>query len=76
MNYFQMKNIPNVWLKYGFIERKVHPTAHSIRNRNLGDGNNLMNWVIEGSNTDQENDWTLLDTRQNNKGQGKSLEPH
>ena len=53
----------NSWLKYDFIKRKVHPTGYLITTRNDFDMHHPRNWVIEGSNND--NDWIILDTRQN-----------
>ena len=65
--YFQSNNQQNDWLKYDFINRKVHPTHYSIKTRNSGGGHHPKNWVIEGSNTgsDIESEWTVLDSRQN-----------
>lgn len=55
----------NSWLKYDFKNKKVHPTYYSIRTREdyYEKCYNPKTWVIEGSNTDIENDWTLLDSR-------------
>ena len=54
-------------LKFDFIERKIHPSYFSIRTWNNSKGHShLQNWVIEGSNTNKENDWVILDSRNNN----------
>lgn len=56
----------NAWLKYDFKDRKVHPTFYSIRTYSAGIGNShLRSWVIEGSNTNNDNDWKVLDSRNN-----------
>ena len=64
-HYFQSKNEPNSWIKYDFQERTVRPTHYSIRTRPDGGkgDNHPKNWIIEGSNTDQEDDWIILDSR-------------
>lgn len=53
------------WLMYDFGELKIHPTHYTIRSR--GDGgkgyHHLQSWVIEGSNSGNENDWKILDSR-------------
>lgn len=64
-NYFHARVESNVWLKYDFKDRKVRPTHYSIRSRRDDSKGNPMNFVIEGSNTDQENDWIILDTQNN-----------
>lgn len=58
-------NLPNSWLKYDFIGSKVRPTHYLIRSKHdlLKGCCHLKTWVIEGSNSDQENDWKILDTR-------------
>lgn len=65
-SYFCTKNEQNAWIKYDFKDRKVHPTHYSIRTKNGGKGNcHLQNWIIEGSNTDRDDDWKKLDSRNN-----------
>lgn len=65
-NDFMSENIENSWLKYDFKNKKVCPTYYIIRSINACEGNGqLMNWVIEGSNSDSSNDWTILDSRNN-----------
>ena len=66
-NYFQSSNQANSWIKYDFINSKVQPTHYSIRNRHDYNGCHLRNWVIEGSNSggENENEWTVLDSHQN-----------
>lgn len=66
-HYFESANFANSWLKYDFVDRKVHPTHYSLRSRHEGGRgcNHLMSWVIEGSNSDNDSDWKILDTRQN-----------
>lgn len=63
-NFFHSNPQVNAWVKYDFINSKVQPTHYSIRNRNNHEGNFLRNWVIEGSNSDDENKWTILDSHQ------------
>ncbi|KAK8891019.1 hypothetical protein M9Y10_028222 [Tritrichomonas musculus] len=64
-HYFESQNKQNSWLKYDFKELKVHPTHYTIRTRhdNGKGGYHLKNWVIEGSNSDDDNDWKILDQR-------------
>lgn len=58
---FISQDVENSWLKYDFINKKVRPTYYIIKV--LGKSPN--SWVIEGSNSDQSNDWTILDSREN-----------
>ncbi|KAK8876532.1 hypothetical protein M9Y10_006749 [Tritrichomonas musculus] len=66
-HYFQSKNEPNSWLKYDFLDSSVRPTFYTIRTRPEGGkgDNHPKNWVIEGSNTDNDDDWKILDERNN-----------
>lgn len=66
-NYFQSKNEQNSWIKYDFKERKVKPTYYSIKTRPDGGkgDNHPKNWVIEGSNSGEDEDWKILDSRNN-----------
>ncbi|KAK8835519.1 hypothetical protein M9Y10_044361 [Tritrichomonas musculus] len=58
-------NTINSFLVYDFKDKKVKPTNYSIRSRSTSKGDfQLKNWVIEGSNTGQ-NDWKILDTQNN-----------
>lgn len=64
-HYFCSLNYANQWLKYDFTRFKIRPNYYSIRTRHdHGSGySHLKNWVIEGSNTDNEDDWKILDER-------------
>lgn len=54
----------NAWLKYDFLNKKVHPIGYSIKSTFENKGYwHPVNWVIEGSNTDLTNDWVILDSR-------------
>lgn len=53
----------NTWLKYDFINNKIRPTCYSIRSRGDCIYNNPTSWIIEGSNTDKDGEWKLLDSR-------------
>lgn len=56
----------NQWLKIDFLDRKVHPTYYSIQTvGNKKDECHLKSWVLECSNTDKDDDWKVLDTRNN-----------
>ena len=56
----------NQWLKIDFLNRKVHPTHYTIKTvGNKRGGQHLKNWVLEGSNTDRDDDWKILDSRSN-----------
>ena len=62
----QTNNEENAWIKYDFKDRKVHPTHYSMRSHEAGKGgNHPQHWVIEGSNTDRDDDWKMLDSRRN-----------
>lgn len=59
-------NKPDEWLKIDFKNFKIKPSFYSIRSGNMHGGKgyyHLRNWVIEGSNTDEDNDWKILDKR-------------
>lgn len=62
---FYSKNEKNSWIKFDFKERKVKPSAYSIRSNNWGGVGHWhpQHWVIEGSNDD--NEWTVLDSHTN-----------
>lgn len=64
-HYFQTKNEKKSWIKYDFLDSKVRPSHYTIRTRPTGGkgDNHPKNWVIEGSNTDQDDDWKVLDER-------------
>ena len=62
-NVFATQSDEKSWLKYDFITNKIRPTCYSIRSRGECLHNNPTSWVIEGSNTDDDNDWKLLDSR-------------
>lgn len=64
LKYFMSDNRPNSWIKYEFINSKIKPTRYAIRTwDNMKNGGHLKNWVIEGSNTDRDDDWKILDER-------------
>lgn len=69
LNFFQSSNIENSWLKYDFLNRKISLSSYSIKTRtDEGEGwHHLTNWVLEGSNSDNDNDWMILDVRENFK---------
>lgn len=64
-SYFQSKNESDGWLQYDFVKNRVIPTSYTIRTRHDCDYNHPRNWVVEGSDTGKENEWTILDRRQN-----------
>lgn len=60
---FLSKSENDSWAQYDFVERKVKPTHYSIRSRpNSKRDWHPKGWVVEGSNTGQ-NDWKVLDWR-------------
>lgn len=64
-SYFQSDNVPNRWISFDFKDRRITPTAYSIRPYSAGPGNHhLKSWVIEVSNDGK--DWTEVDRRENN----------
>ena len=60
------------WLCVDFKERKVKPSHYSIKSYG-GNSYNLQNWVLEGSNNNES--WTVLDTRNNDKSLDGSSNP-
>lgn len=64
-HYFQSHRQPDSWIKYDFKKRKIHPTFYSIRTRHDWGKCSChpKNWVIEGSNTNNDSDWKILDER-------------
>lgn len=51
------------WIQYDFVDRRVHPTHYTIRSINWDKNDqHLQSWVIEGSNTGN-NDWKTIDTQ-------------
>ena len=64
-HYFQSQAHPNSWIKYDFGDMKVRPNKYSIRSRHdCGQGGyHLKNWVIEVSETDNDDDWKVIDSR-------------
>ena len=67
-SYFQTSRAaktPNMWLKYDFKNIKIRPTHYSIRSRHDGDQGyyHPKSWVIEASNTGNDNDWKILDSQ-------------
>lgn len=64
-HYFQSTDQEGAWIKFDFKGRKIHPTHYSIRTRSdwSKGGGHLKNWTIEGSNTNKNNDWKVLDSR-------------
>lgn len=63
-NYFLTNGNGNEWIKFDFNGMKVEPTHYSIRSRPDGKYH-PKDWVIEGSNTNNDNDWKIIDTRNN-----------
>lgn len=62
------------WLKIDFLGRKIHPTHYTIRTvGNKRNGCHLKNWVFECSNTDKNDDWIILDSRNNVDSLNNSL---
>ena len=62
-NNFASCKLPDSWLMYYFKSKKVRPTHYSIRSRHNVNCHQPKNWVIEGSNTNQKDDWVELDSQ-------------
>lgn len=62
---YQSNGENDSWLKFDFKDRKVRPTYYSIRSSDYDSYNLPRNWVLEGSNTDDN--WKILDNRKNDK---------
>ena len=48
---------------YDFRDKKIRPTRYLIKTRNDKDIQNPVNWCIEVSNTDEDSDWRIIDSR-------------
>lgn len=64
-NYFHSNCEQSSWLKYDFQGMKINPTHYSIRS-NYDSNCSPKSWVVEGSNTGDDNDWNVLDSQTNN----------
>lgn len=64
-NYFASSNTPNQWLKFDFKDWKIHPNGYSIRSRYNSSSCNPQNWCIEVSNTGNDDEWKIIDSRKN-----------
>ncbi|KAK8847921.1 hypothetical protein M9Y10_018969 [Tritrichomonas musculus] len=63
-NYFCSNSIPNSWILYDFVDKKVQPTYYTIKSEpTRPDYAHLSTWLVEGSNTAYDNDWKILDSR-------------
>jgi hypothetical protein len=51
------------WICYDFIGRRIIPTAYTIRTYDNGNGNFFFtrSWVIEASDTDEDEDFVVID---------------
>lgn len=69
LKYFMSDDRPDSWIKYEFLGFKLHPTRYSIRTwNNAKKGGHLKSWVVEASNTNRDDDWKVLDTRNDVEG--------
>lgn len=64
-HYFSSLSRENSWLMFDFRDKRVKPTHYSIRSRHdVGRGQGHPKcWVIEGSNSANNDNWILLDSR-------------
>ena len=65
--FFSNSSGGKTWLKIDFKDKKIRPTHYSIKTRNDNDNQNPQSWCIEVSNTDRDDDWRIIDTRENVK---------
>ena len=63
--HFCSKNEENQWIQFDFKDRKVRPNNYSIQTNLKINDCNPQNWVIEVSNSGKENEWIVVDSRQN-----------
>ena len=63
---FYTKNEPNSWICVDFKETKIVLTHYTIKSPGSTAGHwpRPLQWVLEGSNTNNDEDWTELDSRQ------------
>lgn len=72
-NYFASNDFHlNQWIQYDFKEKRIRPTHYSIRTRHDHAYCNPQSWVIEVSNTGNNDDWRLIDKRENVASLSKS----
>lgn len=64
---FKSYDVSNVWFKCDFIGMKICPTSYTIKSKYGSDNHHPRNWVIEGSNTDKESEWDILDKSDNDE---------
>ena len=65
-SYFFSRNVEGSWIQHDFRDKKIRPTHYSIRSTPFGKGNShFLSWVVEGSNTACQNEWKILDRRNN-----------
>ena len=66
-SYFYTQDQPNSWVQYDFVDSKVRPTHYSIMSTSQYGKieDNPQTWVILGSDTGNDDDWTELDSREN-----------
>ena len=63
-NFYGSKDTQDSFIKYNFNSKKVRPFSYLIKSNGWSkDDRHPKSWVIEGSNTDSSNDWTVMDPR-------------
>lgn len=57
----------NQWISFDFISRKINVLNYSIKTIPYGENSfHMKNWAVEGSNSNDNDGWVLLDKRENN----------
>jgi hypothetical protein len=66
--HYHSQTAPGQWVCIDFHERRVIPEFYTLQSRSDCDAGNshLRNWVLEGSETGDQDSWFLLDFRRDN----------
>jgi hypothetical protein len=68
-------NVSSIWFKADFKSRRVAITHYAIHkcSTDCPDTDQLKTWAVEGSNSDSDSDWTVIDGRRDDQSlYGKS----
>ena len=60
---FYTGNVPNSWICVDFKKTKIALTHYTIKSQSNTNSSRPLQWVLEGSNTKNDSDWTELDSR-------------
>jgi hypothetical protein len=61
--YWCSQNIPNSWVRFFFKGAEVSVTHYTLKSQNCHDCHRPLHWVVEGSNSGNEDDFQAIDER-------------